>query len=241
MKKALSILLILALFLPAGLSLAETAAVRPLELTQDSYDLNNGEFRFSMDAVDHPGSGPLTMALYLEDRYSLAEIENLKPGDTIEVNGETFTVELVVIHGWYDSDGNGEYDAGSITVNDPGQVKDLLEKYELVLSEHELVPSSYEIYTQEEFDGYIAFDVGNDGFCHPVVNDNTFYTRIGTAEIPLPLPEGFECRISDEFGGEDIDHGTAQDFLDILEYGCDQYSDIARFVDGKLMEVRISR
>ena len=57
----------------------------------------------------------------------------------------------------------------------------------------------------------------------------------------LPLPEGFECRISDEFGGEDIDHGTAQDFLDILEYGCDQYSDIARFVDGKLMEVRISR
>ena len=31
------------------------------------------------------------MTLYLEDRYSLAEIENLRPGDAVEVNGKTYT------------------------------------------------------------------------------------------------------------------------------------------------------
>ncbi len=185
MKKALPFLLTLALIFMAGLSPAAADAVRPLEITQESYDLDNGEFWFSMDAVDNPGNSPLTMTLYLEDRYSLTEIENLHQGDTIEVDGKTFTVGLVVIHGWYDSDGDGENDTGSITVKDPGQVKDLLDKYRLEISEHELVPSSYEIYTQEEFDGYIAFTVGDDGFCHPLVNDRPCRTQIGTAEIPL--------------------------------------------------------
>ena len=241
MRKTLSILLTLALILAAGLSLAETDTVRPLTINQDSYDPDNGEFWFDMDAVENPGKSPLTMTLYLEDRYSLAEIENLRQGDTIEVEGETYTVEIVVIHGWYDSDGDGEYDTGSITVRDPDQVKDLIGKYELEITEHELYPESYEIYTQEEFDGYIAFTVGYDGFCHPLINDVTFRTLIGTVEIPLPLPEGFSCYIIDEFGGSDIENGTAQDFLDALTYGCDQYNDVARFENGKLMEVRISR
>lgn len=241
MKRALSILLTLALILAAGLSLAETAAVRPLEITQGSYDLGNGEFWVEMDYVDNPGSGPLTMDLYLEVRYSLAEIENLRRGDTIEVEGKTYTVDLVVIHGWYDSDGDGEKDAGSITVKDPDQVRDLLEKYRLQISEYELDPSSYEIYTQEEFDGYIAFNVGSDGFCHPLVNDVTFRTPVGTVEVPLPLPEGFVCHIADEFGDSDIENGTERDFLDALEYGCDRYSDTVRFEDGKLVEAWISR
>ena len=242
MKKKLTILITLALVLAAGLSFAETDTVRPLEINRDSYDPGNGEFWFDMDAVDAPVSGPLTMTLYLEDRYSLAEIENLRQGDTLEVKGKIYTVDLVVIHGSYDSDGDGEYDIGSITVKDPDQVKDLLDKYELVIDDHELYPSSYEIYTQEEFDGYIAFTVGNDGFCHPLINDVTFRTLIGTVEIPLPLPERFTCQVFYEFGdSDDIENGTAQDFLDALEYGCDRYSDVARFEDGKLMEVRISR
>ncbi len=241
MKKFLFILLTLAMVFSAGFSNAEAGAVRRLELTQGSYDLDNGEFWFSVNAVENPGVGHFTMALYLEDRYSLAEIESLCPGDVFEVLGETYTVELVVIHGWYDSDGDGKYDAGSIAVKDPDQVKDLLDKYDLVLSGKELFPSSYEIYTQEEFDGYIAFTVGNDGFCHPLVNDSSFRTLIGTVEIPLPLPEGFTCRIDDEFGNNDIDGGTAQDFLAALEYGCDCYSDIARFENGKLVEARICR
>lgn len=241
MKRSLSILLMLVLFLAAGLSPAEAETIRPLEITPDSYDLNNGEFWFSMDEVENPGNYPLTMTLYLEDRYSQTEIENLRQGDTIEIKGETYTVDLVVIHGWYDSDGDGEYDSGSITVKDADQVKDLLEKHGLVISEYELNPSSYEIYTQEEFDGYIAFTVGTDGFCHPLINDVSFRTLIGTVEVPLPLPEGFVCQIDDMFGSSDIDNGTAQDFLDALEYGCDCYSDVARFENGKLMEVRLCR
>ena len=241
MKKSLFILLTLALILSAGFSPAEAETVRPLEITQDSYDLSNGVFWISMDQIDSPGGSRLTMTLYLEDRYSLAEIESLRPGDTIEIRGETYTVDLVVIHGWYDSDGDGKNDTGSITVKDPDQYRDLLSKYRLVLSEHELSPASYEIYTKEEFDGYIAFDIGEEGFCHPVINDMTFRTLIGTVEIPLPLPKGFTCQIDDEFGSSDMKDGTAQDFLDALEYGCDCYSDIARFEDGKLMEVRIRR
>ena len=239
MKKSLPILLALALVLTACLSLAEAITVRPLEITQDSYDPDNGEFWFSMDTVGNPGSSLLTMALYLEDRYSLDEIENLRPGDTIEVEGETYTVELLVIHGVYDSDGDGECDRGGITVKNPDQVKDLLDKHKLGISDKELIPSSYEVYTLEAFDGYIAFTVGNDGFCHPLVNDRTFRTLIGTVVIPLPLPEGFVCHIADEFGDKDIVNGTAQDFLDALEYGCNPFCNIARFENGKLMEVRI--
>ena len=241
MKRIFSILLTLALFLAAGLSPALADTVRQLEITEDSYDLSNGEFWVNIDPLDPPVSGPLTLNLYLEDRYSLEEIENLRPGDTIEVRGETYTVELVVIHGWYDSDGDGDYDSGSITVKDPDQVRDLLDKYELEISDHELYPGSYEIYTQEEFDGYIAFRVGDNGFCHPLINDVSFRTLIGTVEIPLPLTEGFACHIEDQFGNDDIPEGTAQDFLDALEYGCDRYSDIARFEDGKLVEVWIDR
>ena len=241
MKRTLSILLALAMVLATGLSCAEAGTVRPLEITSDSYDPDNGEFWFDLEAVADSGSSPLTMTLYLEDRYSLAEIENLRPGDTIEVQGETYTVELVVIHGSWDTNGDGEYDAGSITVKDPDQVRDLLDKYELVISDHELYPTSYEIYTQEEFDGYIAFTVGKDGFCHPLVNDVSFRTLIGTVEIPQPLPEGFACHVFYEFGdSDDIENGTAQDFLDALVYGCDRYNDIARFENGKLMEAWIS-
>ena len=241
MKRPLLILLALVLFLAAGLSPAEAETIRPLAITRDSYNPDDGEFWFAMDAVENPGSGPLTMTLYLEDRYSQADIENLRQGDTVEVDGKTYTVELVVIHGWYDSDGDGEYDSGDITVQNADQVKDLLDKYGLEIAEHELVPASYEIYTKEEFDGYIAFTVGKDGFCHPLVNDMTFRTLIGTVQVPLPPPEGFVCHVVDEFGDADIDNGTAQDFLDALVYGCDCYSDTARFEDGKLMEVRISR
>ncbi len=239
MKRTLSILLALAMAMAAGLSHAETRTVRPLELTQEDLDLANGEFWFDMDEIEDPENGILNLTLYLEDRYSLAEIESLRPGDTVEVEGEIYTVDLVVIHGWYDKDGDGEFDTGSTTVRDPEQVRELIEKYELELTEEELYPSSYEIYTREEFDGYIAFTVGSDGFCYPLVNDMTFRTLVGEVKISLPLPEGFVCHIHDEFGGESIENGTAQDFLDAAVYGCDRYSSVARFEDGKLIEIWI--
>ena len=241
MKRLLSILLASALILAAGLSFAETVPVRPLELADGSFDPGNGEFWVEMDPDDNPGGGSLTLSLYLEGRYSQEAIQNLRQGDTVEVDGQIYTVELVLIHGWYDSDGDGENDTGSVTVKDPEAVRELLEKHKIKISEYELDPFSYEIYTQEEFDGYIAFNVGDDGFCHLVVNDMTYRTLIGMVEIPLPLPEWFVCHINDEFGDGDIQDGTAQDFLDALEYGCDRYNDTVRFEDGQLVEAWINR
>ena len=112
MKRALAVLFAVILVSASGLSAAEAKHVRPLELSPDSYDLNNGEFWFEAYAEDGAAGGSFTMVLYLEDRYSIAEVEALMPNDTVEVNGETYTVEAVVIHGEYDSDGDGELDTG---------------------------------------------------------------------------------------------------------------------------------
>ena len=235
MKKALSLLLAVILVSAAGLSLAEAKHVRPLELTPDSYDLNNGEFWFDAYAEGGVAGGSFTMNLYLEDRYSIAEVEALSPDDTVEVNGETYTVEAVVIHGWYDSDGDGDLDTGDITVSDPALAQYLYDKYETVVTDRELVPGSYEIYTKEEFDGYIALSVDADGYCHPVVNDDTFRRQVGTAEVQLPLPDGFVFHYEENW---DQREGGAQEFLDALsDLGFDPYSSIARFEDGKLAEV----
>ena len=236
MKRALSILLAVILVSAASLSLGETKHVRPLELSPDSYDLNNGEFWFGAYAEDGAAGGSFTMDLYLEDRYSIAEVEALAPGDTVEINGETYTVEAVVIHGWYDSDGDGELDTGSITVRDPEVAQYLYDKYETVVTDRELVPESYEIYTMEEFDGYIALTIGADGYCHPLVNDITFHRPVGTVEVTLPLPEGFVFYYEEDWVYQE---GGAQEFLSHLaEYGFEPYGSSARFEDGQLAEVR---
>ena len=234
-KKALSLLFAVTLVMLAGLAVAEARHVGPLELTPDSYDLNNGEFWFSAYAEGGLADGSFTMDLYLEDRYSIVEIEALEPDDTVEVDGKTYTVEAVVIHGWYDSDGDGAPDTGDITVRDPKLAQYLYDKYETVVSDRELIPESYEIYTKEEFDGYIAFTIGADGYCHPLVNDVTFHRQVGTAEITLPLPGDFAFHYEQNW---DRLEGGAHEFLDALaDSGFEPYSSSARFSDGKLMEV----
>ena len=90
------------------------------------------------------------------------------------------------------------------------------------------------IYTKEEFDGYIALSIGDDGYCHPVVNDATFRTKIGTVKIPLPLPENFVYHYEEDWTEKE---GTVSDFLYDLEF-CSQYTSIAWFKDGKLVEAR---
>ena len=235
MKRALAVLFAVILVSVSGLSAAEAKHVRPLELSPDSYDLNNGEFWFEAYAEDGAAGGSFTMGLYLEDRYSIAEVEALMPNDTVEVNGETYTVEAVVIHGEYDSDGDGELDTGDIAVRDPEIAQYLYEKYETMPTDLELVPESYEIYTKEEFDGYVAFSIGTDGYCHPLVNDMTYRRQAGTVEITLPLPEGFAFHYEENWDDKD---GGAQEFLDALaECGFDSFSSFARFEDGKLVEV----
>lgn len=234
MKKALSILLAVLLVSSAGFSCAETKHVRPLELTPDSYDLNNGEFWF--EANDEKGKtiGSFAMALYLEERYSIEEVDALKPGDTIEIGGETYLVEAVVIHGWYDSDGDGELDTGDITVREPELAQYLLEKYETVVSDAELVPSAYEIYTNEAFDGYLSLTIGEDGYCHPLVNDETFRKQVGMAEVTLPLPDGFVFHYQEDWNDRE---GGEKEFLGTLaDVGFDPWRSMVRFQDGKMAE-----
>ena len=129
MKKALSFLFILALLLTAASSFAETKHIGPLEFTPESYDLNNGEFWFETDIDGESTGDSFIMTLYLEDRYEPDEIKSLKKGDTVEVDGKTYTVDVVVIHGWYDSNGDGKTDAGYIFAEDQETAQYILERY----------------------------------------------------------------------------------------------------------------
>ena len=236
MKKILSILSVLALILTAGFSCAEAKHVGPLELTPESYDLDNGEFWFTADVEGEPTGDSFTMTLYLENRYDIDEIRNLEKGDTVEVDGKTYTVDVVVIHGWYDSNGDGKRDANNIFVKDQETAQYMLEEYKakINLAPQDLEPSSYEIGFTEDYEDYLSFDIGDDGYCHPVVNDVQFRTKIGTVEIPLPLPENFVYHNEEDWPPKD---GTASDFLYDLEF-CSEFTSLARFIDGKLVEVR---
>ena len=236
MKKVLSILLVLALLLPATLSFAETKHIGPLELTPESYDLDNGEFWFAADIEGEPTGDSFLMTLYLEDRYEPEGIKNLKKGDTVEVDGRTYTVDVLVIHGWYDSDGDGKTDAGYVFAEDQETARYMLEKYGTVISEapRDLDPTSYEIYYTEDDEGYLTFDIGDDGYCHPVINDATFRTEICTVEIPLPLSGNFVYHYEENWTEKE---GTVQDFLYDLEISS-QYTSIAWFKDGQLVEAR---
>ena len=234
MKKTISFLLAVLLILSAGLSLAEAKHVRPLELPTDIVNPENGEFWFETDPDDKADGASFTMNLYLEDRYSIVEVEALEHGDTVEVDGKTYTVDVVVIHGWYDSDGDGDLDIGNITVRDPETAQYLLEKYETVVSDQEMVPEAYEIYIEEDFEGYISLSVGNDGYCHPVVNDRTFRRKVGTAEVPLPLPDGFQFHY--EVNWERYEGGTKEFTECLTELGFYPHCSLARFEEGNLME-----
>jgi len=236
MKKNLSILSVLALILTIGLSLAEAKHIVPLELTPESYDLDNGEFWFTTDVEGEPTGDSFTMTLYLENRYDLDEIKNLEKGDTVEVDGKTYTVDVVAIHGWYDSNGDGKRDANNIFVKDQETARYMLEEYYFVVIQapQDLVPSSYEIGFTEDYENLLSFDIGDDGYCHPVVSDVTFRTKIGTVEIPLPLPGNFVYHNEEDWPLKD---GTVSDFLYDLEF-CSEYTSIAWFKDGKLVEVR---
>ena len=236
MKKILSILSVLALILTAGFSCAEAKHVGPLELTPESYDLDNGEFWFTADVEGEPTGDSFTMTLYLENRYDIDEIRNLEKGDIVEVDGKTYTVDVVVIHGWYDSNGDGKRDANNIFVKDQETAQYMLEEYKakINLAPQDLEPSSYEIGFTEDYEDYLSFDIGDDGYCHPVVNDVQFRTKIGTVEIPLPLPENFVYHNEEDWPPKD---GTASDFLYDLEF-CSEFTSLARFKDGKLVEVR---
>ena len=78
---------------------AQAVDIRPLDTDHAQVDLNNGTFCLGVKDIDRIVSGGFfTASLYLEDHYDGKQIEALAPGDTVTVNGKTWTVREVVPH-----------------------------------------------------------------------------------------------------------------------------------------------
>ena len=91
---------LLALLLTLCLAACAFAAdIRPMENEADEIDLKNGTFCLAIaDADKIFNGGYFTASLYLEDHYDGKQIEAMAPGDTVLVNGKTWTVSEVVPH-----------------------------------------------------------------------------------------------------------------------------------------------
>ena len=100
MKRNLLCTALLALLLTVLFAVCASAAdVRPLELNPDEIDLNNGKFSVTFrDEYWDEDDDSFTIELYLEDRYDAEQVKALVPGDTVLMNGATFTVQEIVIH-----------------------------------------------------------------------------------------------------------------------------------------------
>lgn len=100
-------------------------------------------------------------------------------------------------------------------------------------------PASYEIYTEEEMDGYLAFWPRTDGSYVAVINDWNPVVLLGSVKVQLPLTEDFEyIRI---VAGDEEDPVGAQDFINDLEmFSQDSftaYNTTCEFRDGQLIRV----
>ena len=156
----------LVLALAAGLAAAEEAAkqeIVPMEISEEDLDMENGEFRLTIEDTDKiTEGGYFTAVLYREDRYDPAQIENLKAGDRVQVNGEWYTVYLVERREWEG------YDQG--------------EKRLIV---------TYEILPEEEIPSYLAFENTREGDYIAVFDDWSPVTFMTRMKIMLPLPDAF--------------------------------------------------
>ena len=100
-------------------------------------------------------------------------------------------------------------------------------------------PISYEIYTEEEMDGYLVFQPREDGKYEAVINDWSPVVLLGSVKVRLPLAENFEyIRIS---AGEEGDPVGTKEFIDDLgTFNGDSfsaYNTTCEFRDGKLIRV----
>lgn len=238
MKKAFCILATCILSLSFVLC-AEAKTVSPLENAPGSYDLANGEFCAGVEDPATIPEGHFTLTLALEDRYTTEEIAGLEPGDTVIAGGKEFTVELVIIHGEYDEDGDGEYDSSSTFVRDAEKYRDIIDRLELGVedaSNREFTPYAYEVCVKDEYDS-LGFQMISDTECHAVINDCTLYTEVGTAEVRLPLPDSFAYY--DLSGGEENGPLPAETFLeDVTTHGSfNPYNTSVRLENG--LPVRI--
>ena len=217
MKKAFCMLAVCMLCL-CCLVCAEAKTVRPLEIDPAGCDLANGQFCAGVENAETIAGGHFTLTLAMEDRYAAEEIAGLEPGDTVIAGGKEYTVELVVIHGEYDEDGDGEYDGYGTTVRDAEQYRDVMDRLEIVITGEEgIVPGTYEVCAKDEY-GSLAFPIVSETECLVRINDCTLFTPVGTAEVMLPLPDGFVYY--DYSGGEESGPLTAEEFIRrVTDYG----------------------
>ncbi len=100
-------------------------------------------------------------------------------------------------------------------------------------------PAAYEIYPEEELDGYLAFQPCADGAYAAVINDWIPVTPAGSTVVRLPLPDTFEyIRIS---AGEEEAPVNADEFIrDLGTFSPDAfvaYNTTCEFRDGQLVKV----
>jgi len=170
MKKLLAFLLFLGMafaLLSAAGALAEGAAVKPFPGGTEA----ETSFGVYLAEIQDPSAtlkdGYFTASLYNPDCYPLADIDGLKAGDTVQVDGQVFTVSSVVPH------------------------------------EEGIV----EIYTKEDFDGYIIFQPHGEVYV-AIVNDFAAATYVTDYKFTTPLPAGFHFYwrdIEEEFQALDAD------------------------------------
>ena len=217
MKKCgwFGLILCLMLIVGTGLAAAEMAGqeIVPMEITEEDPDLENGEFRLTIEDTDKIISdGYFTAVLYMEDRYDPAQIESLKAGDRVRVNGAWYTVCKVERR---EREG---YDKGELRL---------------------LV--TYEILPEEEIASYLAFENTRDGNYIAVYDDWSPVTFITRMKIMLPLPDAFvwydgpeekECSADEltELLSIPLDDGSTDCFS--------PYSTTVVFKDGLMTQIR---
>ena len=209
------LILCLMLIVGMGPAAAETAGqeIVPLEITEEDLDLENGEFRLTIEDTDKIISdGYFTAVLYMEDRYDPAQIESLKAGDRVRVNGAWYTVYKV------ERMERKGYDKGELR---------------LVVS--------YEVLPEEEIASYLAFENTRDGNYIAVYDDWSPVTFITRMKIMLPLPDAFvwydgpeekECSADEltELLSIPLDDGSTDCFS--------PYSTTVVFKDGLMTQIR---
>lgn len=103
-----------------------------------------------------------------------------------------------------------------------------------VIEHTELDYVCYEIYTEEELDGYIVFTPAGDGCYLCQMNDWIPVNYVTEVKIALPLPDAF---MYDYFGTDD--YKSANEFLTDLQEGepFTPYNTTCTFDDGLLVQV----
>ena len=191
----------------------------------------------------------LLLTLCLAACAGAAEIKPLEPGhQPVDLSGGSFClavkdIDKTVTGGYFTASLYlpDHYAAAQIEAIVPGDTVLVNGKSRTV---RELVPhyadgepglvDSYEIYTEEEFDGYIAFIHASDGCYVCLVNDWTPVFHVEDVKVMLPLPDRFVYT-----PGEEEPAGMYEFLNDLEKYGDTflPYNTFCAFEDGVLVSV----